>query len=79
MHGDMPPVSLNVLGQASDIDNVIADNVTAFLRDALIALGATHERTKQLEREAEAQREVNARLQASINELTRVAVTRVSS
>ena len=70
VRGDRPPVSLSVQGQAGDVDNVIADDVPALLHDALIALGATQERTKQLEREAVAQREINARLQASIDELT---------
>ena len=36
MQGDRPPVSLSVLEQAVDINNVIEDNVRALLRDALI-------------------------------------------
>ena len=70
LHGDRPPVTVTVQGQAVSLDNVIADNVPALLREALIALGATQERTKQLEREAATQREINARLQASIDQLT---------
>ena len=46
------------------------DNVRTLPRDAVIALGVTQERTKQLEREAAAQREMNAKLLTSIDELT---------
>ena len=70
VHGDRPPVNVTVQGQAVSLDNVIADNVLAHLREALIALGATQERTKLLEPEAGAQRDINARLQARIDQLT---------